>query len=98
YIRSALLKLWSQTLKEVKDPVEAWKRLIENQDNAMRYKSARGKGGFVRTTWEEIHTLMSAALIHIIQKEGPDRIFGFSLIHVLSMVCYEGGSSILYKF
>src|SRR5690625_4978414 len=95
YIRSALLKLWSQTLKEVKDPVEAWKRLIENQDNAMRYKSARGKGGFVRTTWEEIHTLMSAALIHTIQTEGPDRIFGFSPIPAMSMVSYAGGARFL---
>ncbi|WP_163969798.1 nitrate reductase subunit alpha [Oceanobacillus halotolerans] len=95
YIRSALLKIWSEALAEQKDPVKAWKSIVENPERAQRYKQARGKGGFVRTTWEEMNTLISSSIIHTIQKEGPDRIFGFSPIPAMSMVSYSGGSRFL---
>src|SRR5690625_1813267 len=95
YIRSSLLSLWSEALNEEKDPVKAWQNIIEDPEKAERYKSARGKGGFVRTTWEKINTLISASLIHTIKKEGPDRIFGFSPIPAMSMVSYAGGSRFL---
>jgi len=37
----------------------------------------RGKGGFVRVSWDEAATLVAASLIHTIQTHGPDRIFRF---------------------
>ncbi|OZU90174.1 nitrate reductase subunit alpha [Virgibacillus indicus] len=95
YIRSALLKIWSEALAEQKDPVKAWKNIVETPEKAKRYKAARGKGGFVRTTWEEINTLISSSIIHTIQKEGPDRIFGFSPIPAMSMVSYSSGARFL---
>ncbi|HLR08079.1 MAG TPA: nitrate reductase subunit alpha [Bacillota bacterium] len=95
YIRSELLKIWSKALAEEKDPVKAWKSIVENPDKANAYKSARGKGGFVRTTWEEANTLIAASIIYTIQKEGPDRIFGFSPIPAMSMVSYAAGARFL---
>lgn len=95
YIRSTLLSLWSEALNEQKDPVKAWKSIVENPEKAETYKKARGKGGFVRTTWDEINTLISASIIHTIQKEGPDRIFGFSPIPAMSMVSYAAGARFL---
>lgn len=95
YIRSRLLKTWSDALNEQKDPVKAWKSIVEDPEKAMAYKKARGKGGFVRTTWEEINTLISASIIHTLQKEGPDRIIGFSPIPAMSMVSYSSGARFL---
>ncbi|TQS74355.1 nitrate reductase subunit alpha [Ornithinibacillus gellani] len=95
YIRSALLSIWAEALAEQQDPVKAWKSIVEDPDRSERYKTARGKGGFVRTSWDEIHTLISSSIIHTIQTEGPDRIFGFSPIPAMSMVSYAGGARFL---
>ena len=35
------------------DPVKAWEHIVENPLRAKAYKSARGKGGLVRATWDE---------------------------------------------
>ncbi len=95
YIRSALLKIWAEALQEQKDPVKAWKSIVENPEKSQRYKSARGKGGFVRTTWEEINTILSSSIIYTIQQYGPDRIFGFSPIPAMSMVSHSSGARFL---
>lgn len=95
YIRGALLKLWREALKEKKDPVQAWKSIVEDKEKTAKYKEARGKGGLVRSSWDELNTLISAALIHTIQQYGPDRIFGFSPIPAMSMVSYAGGARFL---
>jgi len=95
YIRSKLMNVWSKALEEHKDPVKAWQSIVENPEKANAYKKARGKGGFVRTSWHEINSLISAAMIYTIQKEGPDRIFGFSPIPAMSMVSYAAGSRFL---
>ena len=39
--------------------------------------------------------MIAAALIHTIKTHGPDRIFGFSPIPAMSMVCYASGSRFL---
>ena len=52
--------------------------IVEDEDKREQFQQARGKGGFVRVDWDEAATLIAAALIHTIQKHGPDRIFGFS--------------------
>lgn len=92
YIRGALLELWRKAMKEKKDPVAAWKSIVEDSEKASKYKSARGKGGLVRSSWDELNTLISASLIHTIQEFGPDRVFGFSPIPAMSMVSYAGGA------
>ncbi|MCG5511897.1 nitrate reductase subunit alpha [Ectothiorhodospira shaposhnikovii] len=94
-IRSRLLQLWRKALAEHADPVEAWRSIVEDPDKARAYKTARGMGGFVRSRWEEVNTLIAAANIYTIKAYGPDRIYGFSPIPAMSMVSYAAGSRYL---
>ena len=95
YVRSALLQLWRDALKLHGDPVAAWKSISHDPEKAARYRLARGKGGFVRVSWDEVNRLIAAALVATIQDYGPDRIFGFSPIPAMSMVCYASGARFL---
>ncbi|MGA7493164.1 MAG: nitrate reductase subunit alpha [Syntrophobacteraceae bacterium] len=95
YARSALVELWRDALRQNPDPVAAWASIAEDRDKSRKYKKARGKGGFVRIGWDEALTLVSASLVHTIKKYGPDRIFGFSPIPAMSMVCYTSGARFL---
>jgi len=94
-MRSSLLKMFRAALKEHSDPVHAWKSIAEDPEKKKKFQKDRGKGGFVRVSWDEATTLISAALIHTIQKFGPDRIFGFTPIPAMSMVCYASGARFL---
>ena len=58
---------------------------------ARRYNSARGKGGFVRASWDEAVELAAAAHVRTIRTWGPDRIAGFSPIPATSMVSHTAG-------
>ncbi|OEG00025.1 nitrate reductase subunit alpha [Vulcanibacillus modesticaldus] len=95
YIRGILLKFWREALKETNDPVEAWKSIIENPEKARAYKEARGKGGLVRVSWDEVRQIIAAQMIYTIKKYGPDRIAGFTPIPAMSMVSYASGSRFL---
>ncbi|MEM0197902.1 MAG: nitrate reductase subunit alpha [Fervidicoccaceae archaeon] len=94
YVRSALLRAWREELSRTNDPVLAWEKIVESE-HGRAYKFARGKGGFVRASWDEALELISAALIYTIRKYGPDRIFGFTPIPAMSMVSYSSGSRFL---
>ncbi|MDQ0215493.1 nitrate reductase alpha subunit [Oikeobacillus pervagus] len=98
YIRGTLLHLWREALNETKDPVKAWKWIVEDEERQKQFKKTRGKGGFVRSSWDEMYTLISASLIYTIQEYGPDRIFGFSPIPAMSMISYAAGSRFLNLF
>ena len=95
YVRGELMRLWRETLSRTGDPVRAWEYIVTNPELANRYKSARGKGGFVRASWDEVLELISAALIYTIRTYGPDRIFGFTPIPAMSMVSFSSGSRFL---
>ncbi|KLU64895.1 respiratory nitrate reductase 1 alpha chain [Desulfosporosinus acididurans] len=95
YIRGILLKLWREALNKTGDPVLAWKSIVEDPEKAKAYKSARGKGGLVRASWEEACTIIAAMMIYTIQTYGPDRLAGFTPIPAMSMVSYAGGSRFL---
>jgi nitrate reductase alpha subunit len=95
YIRSVLWELWRQALRAAPDPAEAWARIVEDPARAKQYKEARGKGGFVRVSWDDAATLIAASLIHTIRKYGPDRVFGFTPIPAMSMVAYSSGARFL---
>ena len=41
------------------DPVVAWGSVVQDEEAARRYKSARGKGGLVRATWEEVTDMVA---------------------------------------
>src|SRR5690625_7594152 len=95
YIRGKLLHMWKQALQEEREPIKAWASIVEDPVKAKKYKSARGKDGHVRISWEDVTTIIAAQLIYTIQKYGPDRIAGFTPIPAMSMVSYASGARFL---
>src|SRR6516165_8422444 len=70
-------------------PTQAWQSIVEDS------KKRRGRGGFVRATWDEVTEIIGAANIYTIKKYGPDRVAGFSPIPAMSMVSYAAGTRYL---
>ena len=95
YVRGELLAMYREARQQLGDPVEAWASIVEDPEKAKAYKSRRGKGGFMRSSWDEATELVAAAHVHTIRKYGPDRIAGFSPIPAMSMVSYAAGSRFL---
>ncbi len=95
YMRSVLLQMWQEALETRSDPVAAWRSIVDDPLKTRKYKRARGKGGLVRVSWDQAVDLIAASLVHTIQKYGPDRIFGFTPIPAMSMVCCASGARFL---
>ena len=93
-MRGALAELWREARK-TKDPIEAWKWIVEDPERSQSYKSQRGLGGFVRSNWDEAYEMVAAANCYTIKKYGPDRIVGFSPIPAMSMISYASGARYL---
>ena len=53
------------------------------------------RGGFVRSSWQEVNELIAAANVYTAKTFGPDRIIGFSPIPAMSMVSYAAGARYL---
>ncbi|VEJ09785.1 nitrate reductase subunit alpha [Actinobacillus delphinicola] len=94
-VRGALLKLWREAKKQYKDPVDAWRSIVSDPEKAKLYKSQRGLGGFVRSSWDEVNEIIAAANVSTIKEYGPDRIVGFSPIPAMSMVSWAAGGRFL---
>jgi nitrate reductase alpha subunit len=94
-IRSSLVDQWRKALVQHPDPVAAWRSIADDPEKRRIYQKDRGKGGFVRVSWDEAAQLVAASLVHTIQTYGPDRIFGFSPIPAMSMVSYAAGARFL---
>lgn len=94
-VRGRLLKRWRAALAKHGDPVDAWASIVEDDDARRDYAQARGMGGFVRSSWDEVNRLVAAANVYTIKRHGPDRIVGFSPIPAMSMVSYAAGSRYL---
>ncbi|MEE4607553.1 MAG: molybdopterin-dependent oxidoreductase, partial [Desulfobacteraceae bacterium] len=94
-VRSSLLRMWRAALAENPDPVAAWEEIVGDDARRRQFQKDRGKGGFVRATWDEAAEMVAAALIATIKRYGPDRIFGFTPIPAMSMVCYAAGARFL---
>ncbi|MFM8621564.1 MAG: nitrate reductase subunit alpha [Candidatus Nanopelagicaceae bacterium] len=93
YIRGFLLDAYRKAKVAVGgDPVDAWAIIIENKEVSKTYKSLRGKGGFVRATWDEALEIVAAAQVHTIKEFGPDRVAGFSPIPAMSMASHAAGA------
>ncbi|HEY3015418.1 MAG TPA: nitrate reductase subunit alpha [Nocardioides sp.] len=93
YVRGVLLKMYREAKRQYDgDPVRAWAHIVDNPLRARAYKSARGKGGLVRATWDEASEMVAAAYVHTIRKWGPDRVAGFSPIPAMSMVSHASGA------
>lgn len=95
YVRGELLEMWKEERNQGFDAVEAWENIVEDPDKRAKYVKARGKGGFVRASWQEVCEMIGSASIHTIKKYGPDRIVGFSPIPAMSMVSYAAGTRFL---
>ncbi len=93
-VRGRLLRLWRAARQDLA-PVEAWASIVEDHRKLKSYQSARGLGGFVRSSWEEVNELVAAANVYTVKKYGPDRVIGFSPIPAMSMVSYAAGSRYL---
>ena len=93
-VRSRLLKTWRR-MRETKSPTAAWAAI--QADPALRrdYVQVRGKGGFVRASWDEAAEMVAAANAYTTKKYGPDRVFGFSPIPAMSMISYAAGARYL---
>ncbi|MBC1793737.1 nitrate reductase subunit alpha [Listeria booriae] len=95
YVRGKLWRLWQNALRQYNNPVDAWASIVEDPEKAQSYKSARGKGGQIRVTWQEAYYMIAAMLIYTIKKYGPDRLAGFTPIPAMSMISYAAGSRFL---
>ncbi|MEZ5453761.1 MAG: nitrate reductase subunit alpha [Thiothrix sp.] len=94
-MRKPLMELWRSARAKNPDPVTAWESIVENPYSAKDYKSKRGLGGFVRSSWDEVNELIAAANVYTTKQYGPDRVIGFSPIPAMSMVSYAAGSRYL---
>jgi nitrate reductase / nitrite oxidoreductase, alpha subunit len=61
YVRGLLLEMYREAKHRLGDPVAAWADIVSDPERAARYKSARGKGGLVRASWQEATELVAAA-------------------------------------
>lgn len=95
YVRGALLRMYREELQRTGDPVAAWQAIVSDPEKARAYKSQRGLGGFVRSSWDEVSELIAAAHVHTVKQHGPDRIVGFSPIPAMSPVSYSAGTRFL---
>ncbi|PWB80308.1 MAG: nitrate reductase subunit alpha [Methylocystaceae bacterium] len=93
-VRARLVKAWREARKSFA-PVEAWAEIVADPEVTKSYKAMRGRGGFVRSTWNEVSEIIAAANIHTIKTWGPDRVVGFSPIPAMSMVSYAAGARYL---
>src|SRR5471030_2255690 len=94
-MRKKLIQLWREAKLQHSDPVDAWGSIISQPEKAKQYKAARGRGGFVRSSWQEVNELIAASNVYTAKTFGPDRIIGFSPIPAMSMVSYAAGARYL---
>lgn len=97
-IRGALIDAYRAQKEKTGDPMKAWEALQNDTVARKKYQNARGKGGFRRTSWDEVLEIMAVANLHTAKKYGPDRVFGFSPIPAMSMISYAAGARFFQLF
>ncbi|HZE16076.1 MAG TPA: molybdopterin-dependent oxidoreductase, partial [Mycobacterium sp.] len=95
YVRGSLLAMFREARARLGDPVEAWAEIVDDTGKVDTYRRQRGKGGFVRASWDEVVDLIAAAHVHTIKRYGPDRCVGFTPIPAMSMASYASGTRFL---
>lgn len=93
-IRGRLMRLWRDKRKTL-SPIGAWEAIQNDTAARESYTKVRGKGGFVRASWDEVTEIIAASNAYTIKKYGPDRVFGFSPIPAMSMISYAAGTRYL---
>ncbi len=91
YVRGPLASMFRESLGRLGDPVLAWADIVEDSAKARAYKSQRGRGGFVRMSWDEAMTMIAAAHVYTTKAYGPDRVAAFSPIPAMSMASFAAG-------
>jgi len=91
YVRGSLLERWRAARDRTGDPVAAFAEVAADG----RHRGERGRGGFVRCSWEDAVELIAAATVHTIERHGPDRVGGFTPIPAMSPVSFAAGSRFL---
>ena len=94
-MRKRLIALWREARSHHSDPVDAWASIAGDVEKSKSYKQMRGRGGFVRSSWDEVNELIAAANVYTAQTFGPDRVIGFSPIPAMSMVSCAAGARYL---
>lgn len=98
-IRGTLLEAFREEKEKAGgNSVKAWENLQKDKVKRSHYQNSRGKGGFRRTSWDEVLEIMAAANIYTAKKYGPDRVIGFSPIPAMSMLSYASGARFLQLF
>jgi nitrate reductase / nitrite oxidoreductase, alpha subunit len=87
YVRGALIERWREARRTL-EPLDAWAEITKDPV----WRVERGKGGFVRSDWEEVSELVASGLGSTIERYGPDRVAGFSPIPAMSMASFTAGS------
>jgi nitrate reductase alpha subunit len=95
YVRGSLLEMYREARRRLGDPVEAWEDVVGDPERARTYRRQRGKGGFVRASWDEAVEMIAAAHVSTIKRFGPDRVVGFTPIPAMSQVSYAAGTRFL---
>ncbi|MGH2877171.1 MAG: molybdopterin-dependent oxidoreductase, partial [Solirubrobacteraceae bacterium] len=95
YVRTSLLTLFREARARLGDPVLAWEEIVSDPAKRSTYVRHRGKGGFVRASWDEAVEMVAAAHVHTIKQHGPDRCVGFSPIPAMSQASYAAGTRFL---
>ncbi|MGH2865013.1 MAG: nitrate reductase subunit alpha, partial [Solirubrobacteraceae bacterium] len=95
YVRGSLLEMFLQARARLGDPVDAWAEIVDDPEKTKLYKGQRGRGGFVRASWEDAIDMIAAAHVHTIKRYGPDRVVGFTPIPAMSMASYSSGTRFL---
>jgi nitrate reductase alpha subunit len=95
YVRGSLLEMWREARTRHADAVDAWATIVEDPVKSRTYKLQRGKGGLVRSSWDEVTEMIAAAHVYTIKRYGPDRVAGFSPIPAMSMVSYSAETRFL---
>ncbi|MDP7258051.1 MAG: molybdopterin-dependent oxidoreductase, partial [Acidimicrobiales bacterium] len=98
YVRGALLDLWHEAMATHASPIEAWESIATDDEKRSRIQQVRGKGGFRRSSWDEVLEIIAAACLFTAKEYGPDRVFGFSPIPAMSYLSYAAGSRFLQLF
>ncbi|MFG1993163.1 nitrate reductase subunit alpha [Actinoplanes sp. NPDC048988] len=92
YVRGVLAEMFREARQRLNDPVLAWAEIVETPLKARAYKAQRGRGGFVRASWDEAIEMMAAAHVYTTKTYGPDRVVGFSPIPAMSMASFAAGT------
>lgn len=88
------MRLWREKRKTL-SAIEAWAEIQSDKTARDSYTRVRGKGGFVRASWDEVTEIVAAANAYTVRNYGPDRVFGFSPIPAMSMISYAAGTRYL---